>query len=102
MTLADGMLGGIETVWTECLRMTFRLISRYVPRPRAFDKCESVSTVSHVVPAFFFFAVWVSRGNSMYLRACPLFRKVRDRRAGMSLAVCLGLNAPDLAPPLIL
>ena len=54
MTLADGMLGGIEMVWTECLRMTFRLISRYVPRPRAFDKCESVSTVSHVVPAFFF------------------------------------------------
>ena len=102
MTLADGMLGGIETVWTECLRMTFRLISRYVPRPRAFDKCESVSPSHTCCSDVFFFAVWVPRGNSLYLRACPLFRKVRDRRAGMSLAVCLGLNAPDLAPPLIL
>ena len=61
MALADGMLGGMETVWTECLLMTFRLISRYVPRPRAFDKCESVSTVSHVVPTFFFRSLGIQR-----------------------------------------
>ena len=61
MTLADGMLGGIETVWTECLRMTFRLISRYVPRPRAFDKCESVSPSHMLFRRFFFRSLGIQR-----------------------------------------